>query len=354
MPVRKLAALIAATPLVLACAAHGSAAASRGPVCPAPGTTLGCWEQLRPVGSGGFPAEPGSNDRPLWAPGKIPVTLFPVVGFGGDLWMVSQTHAYASRDGLAWTQHDKEDWGARIAQSFAFFRGRLWMLGGLDYRTKRALGDVWWSADGVHWQPSGAAGWPAREGAALFVFKGKLWLLGGTAEVNAHFEAVHMLNDVWSSEDGLHWTQVTSAAPWRARAEPRVAVLGDDALYLLGGGAAADVWRSEDGVHWTQLTAEAPWTARHGYGGQAFDGRLWVFGGWVGPSTNALDDVWWSMDGASWTRLAEHAPWAPRSPRWVVFRDRLWIYSGKHTGAADSWGGDVWTMLPVHAAGAPP
>jgi len=345
VPARNLAVVLAATPVVLACAALGTHDTSRRLVCPGPATTLGCWGQLRPLGSGGFPPEPGSNDRPSWAPGKIPVTLFPVVAFGGDLWMVSQTHSYSSADGLVWSQHDKEDWGERIGQSFVFFRDRLWMLGGLDYRTRRALGDVWSSADGVHWRPAGVAAWPERTGAAVVVFKGRLWVIGGTSEVSSRFDAVQMLHDVWSSEDGLTWRQVTRAAPWKARDQPRVVALGE-ALYLLGGGGTADVWRSTDGESWTQLTAEAPWNPRHGYGGEAFDGKLWVFGGWIGASTNAVNDVWWSEDGASWTRLAEHAPWGPRSPRWVVFRDRLWVFSGKHTGASDSWGGDVWVMPP--------
>lgn len=351
MRARTFAAVMAAPLAALACGAHGAIGASRGLVCPVPPSPIGCWEQLRPVGSEGFPAEPDSKDRPLWAPGKIPVTLFPVVAFGGDLWMVSQTHSYSSADGLVWSQHDKVDWGQRIGQSFVFFRDRLWMLGGLDYRTKRPLNDVWSSADGVHWQSAGVTAWPERKGAAVVAFKGRLWLLGGTSEVNSRFDAVRTLNDVWSSEDGIRWSQVIPAAPWKPRDQPRVVMLGD-ALYLLGGSGIADVWRSTDGENWTQLADEAPWGGgRHGYGGEAFDGKLWVFGGWIGPPTNALNDVWCSTDGASWTRLAEHAPWGPRSPRSVVFRDRLWIFSGKHTGGSDSWGGDVWVMLGRAGAG---
>ena len=32
------------------------------------------------------------------------------------------------------------------------------------------------------------------------------------------------------------------------------------------------------------------------------------------------------------------------SSRTIVYKERLWIFSGKHTGAKDSWGGDIWTM----------
>ena len=331
-------------PAVLAAGlACSCASAPGGPLCTTPPSPGECWEQLRPLGSGGFPDEPGSNDQPKWSPGKFPLTLFPVPAFQGDLWMISQTHAFSSPDGLAWAQHDKANWGERISQSFVFFRDRLWMFGGLEYQTRRPLNDIWSSVDGVHWQQAGVADWPPRKGAAVVVFQGKLWLLGGTSEVDSQFNSVRMLNDVWSSDDGVHWMEITPAAPWSARDGPAVAVLANQ-LFLLGGQGGADVWRSGEGLTWTQLSAGAPWGGRMGYGAEAFSGKLWVFGGFVGASTNCLNDVWFSTDGVSWTRQTERAPWGPRSPRSMVYRDRLWIFSGKHTGGVDNWGGDIWVM----------
>jgi hypothetical protein len=71
---------------------------------------------------------------------------------------------------------------------------------------------------------------------------------------------------------------------------------------------------------------------------------MWVLGGWVDQPTNALNDAWYSADGITWNRQAEHAPWGPRSPVVIVYADKLWIYSGKHTGGSDNWGGDLWQM----------
>src|SRR5215472_165431 len=81
-----------------------------------------------------------------------------------------------------------------------------------------------------------------------------------------------------------------------------------------------------------------------GYGTAVFGSKLWVYGGWKGQPTNALNDIWYSTGGESWVRQAEHAPWGPRSPRTIVYKDKLWIFSGKHTGGRDNWGGDIWTM----------
>src|SRR5262245_54141024 len=87
--------------------------------------------------------------------------------------------------------------------------------------------------------------------------------------------------------------------------------------------------------------------ARSGYGRGGFRGRLWGLGGLDDQPTNALNDIWYSSDGRRWSRQAEHAPWGPRSPVVAVFGDQLWIYSGKHTGGDDNWGGDVWQMGAV-------
>merc|ERR1712091_12064 len=81
-------------------------------------------------------------------------------------------------------------------------------------------------------------------------------------------------NDVWSSENGVHWTERTSAAAWTAmttdagfgrRSDIQSAVSGRD-VFVMGGismdGYLADAWRSGDGgVTWAQLNS-VPWQPR--------------------------------------------------------------------------------------------
>jgi hypothetical protein len=316
-----------------------------GTGCATPGTAAvtGCWQQVLPLGSGGFPPAPGSQNTPLWEPGLFPLTLTPHVAFGGQLWMVAQVHSYSSPDGLVWTQHDKTDWGERIYQSIVYFDDQLWMYGGMDYEARTFSNEIWSSTDGATWTPVGTAAWPGRGGHTMVVFDDQLWLFGGADHAGADRGLDGFMNDVWVSDDGVEWRQVTAAAPWTARALPGVVVLGGE-LYLIGGDGHADVWKSSNGADWTQLTAAADWMPRMGYGRAVFAGRLWVLGGWVDRTTNALNDVWYSTDGVAWHRQGEHAPWGPRSPVVAVFDDTLWIFSGKHTGASDNWGGDLWQM----------
>jgi hypothetical protein len=300
-----------------------------------------CWEEVLPLGNGAFPT--GSGNTPEWEPGKFPLTLTPQVAFDGDLWMTAQVVAYSSPDGLVWTEHQKTDTRERIYSSVVFFDDRLWMFGGFDYDTRTFLNDVWVSSDGVTWTNEGPAAWSPRGGHAIVAYRDRLWLLGGADRVADDLSLDRFLNDVWISDDGLVWREATAGAPWPARDYPG-AVVFDDALHVVGGQNQADVWRSEDGEAWTLLTDHPGWEVRGGGARAVFDGKLWVFGGWAGETTNALNDVWISSDGVTWEQQAEHAPWAPRAPITVVFDERIWIYSGKHTGAEDNWGGDLWQL----------
>ena len=327
--------------LAAACSDDGGGTAVS---CAAPDAPATCWAQTLPLGSGGFPPSPGSDDAPVWEPGKFPLTLPPHVAFDDDLWMTAQTVSYSSPDGLTWTEHQKTDWGERIYEAVVFFQGKLWMYGGLDYDTSVFSNDIWASSDGVVWEKVGTAAWSPRGAQTMVVFQDRLWLFGGANHVGADKGTDGFVNDVWVSEDGLQWTEVTSAAPWSPRAYPGVVAL-DDSLYMLGGEGLADVWQTSDGKQWTEVNPEADWKPRFGFGRLAFDGNLWVFGGWIGDdTTNAVNDVWFSTDGVLWQQQAEHAAWEPRSPVSVVFDDSIWIFSGKHTGAEDNWGGDLWQM----------
>jgi hypothetical protein len=216
--------------------------AEPGPACPSSGTlpSEGCWRAVLPLGSGGYPADPGSENTPLWKPGRFPLTLTPLIAYQGNLWMTAQTRAYSSPDGLTWTEHHKTDWGERIYESLVYFKGRLWMLGGLDYQASTFLNDIWSSPDGVTWTSHGTAAWPERGNHTLVVYQNRLWLFGGANHISDDRSTDGFLNDVWVSEDGIDWTPVTPAAPWSPRDKAGVVVFNNE-LYLVGGQGTADV-----------------------------------------------------------------------------------------------------------------
>jgi len=301
-------------------------------------TVFGChpklsgyeWQNLAVSGKGCFP--------PNCAAGKFPMAIVPLAGFDGKLYNIGDKSVWISADGVDWSAQPKTDWGARYGMQFAFFKNKLWMLGGMktwdDFRN-----DVWSSGDGKDWkQVASKAVWSARRGHGVVVFKDKLWILGGSLSSGRRDQTpTEFLNDVWSSDDGINWTQVTANAPWSAR-EANTSMVFDNKIWIIGGANNRDVWSSADGRSWTQITEKAAWSERYGNGGLVFDGKLWIFGG------ADKNDVWVSSDGKNWQTQFINAPWSTRSASYsVVFKDKLWIFSGK-TGRADSWAGDIWAM----------
>src|SRR5262249_52979091 len=135
---------------------------------------------------------------------------------------------------------------------------------------RSASNEVWASTNGKDWeQATASAGWTPRCAAALVEFKDEMFLLGGT-ELYYYGDEKSLKNDVWKSKDGKDWQLVTDSAGWSPRAYHQAAVLNGK-LYVFGGGnydppplhqAKNDVWVTEDGKAWSQVTDAAPWSLR--------------------------------------------------------------------------------------------
>jgi hypothetical protein len=297
------------------------------------------WQQILPFGNG--------SPQNEWKAGTFPMGLKPILAFDSKLWIVGQKSSWTSADGKNWEQHPKADWGERISINQVFFNNKLWALGGTQYQARELLNEVWFSPDGIGWQKAKNAAWEPRKGFGLVSFKNKLWLFGGVTKLSQDFESVEMKNDIWSSLDGLNWTKEVDQAPWSPRDSPHVITLRDS-LYLIGGQRLQDVWRSADGKTWEQVTNQAEWGKRFDQGVAVFDDKMWVYGGrdtLTNHNLAAQNDVWSSVNGKNWILEEKHAPWTVRSgSNSVVYKDQLWLYSGKHTGGNPVWKGDIWVM----------
>lgn len=259
---------------------------------------------------------------------------------------------WSSADGKSWklVSTDAPWLHSDLPMSIAF-KNKMWMMGGW-YNGRlpghSASNMVWSSKDGAKWDKvTAAAGWSPRIAAALVEFKGRMWILGGTE--NYYFgDAKSLKNDVWSSADGRTWTRATANAGWAPRAYHQ-AVVHAGKIWVFGGGnyvpeygAYNDVWSSEDGVTWTEVTRSAPWPPRIWFSAAVYREYMWVFGGWSKiPETN-WGDVWYSQDGKEWTQLKSKTSWKERHEHsaWV-FRDRLWIAGGH----AKPLSNEVWSLF---------
>ncbi|WP_278471060.1 Kelch repeat-containing protein [Gimesia maris] len=256
-----------------------------------------------------------------------------------------------SADGKNWKLVTKEaPWIHSDLPMTVVFKDKMWLMGGwYNGRLKghSAGNQVWSTVDGKNWElVTPHADWTPRLAAGLVVFKDRLWLLGGTE--NYYFgDEKSLKNDVWSSADGKTWKQETTDAGWSPRAYHQAAVLNGK-MYVFGGGnytpeyhATNDVWSSEDGVHWKQETAQAPWHERLWFSTVVYRDRLWVIGGWSNNPAANKNDAWYSQDGKDWKQLKSDHVWKARHEHSAfVFQDKIWL-AGGHAQPLNS---EVWTL----------
>lgn len=258
---------------------------------------------------------------------------------------------WSSPDGKNWKLVEKSaPWIHSDLPMSITFKDKMWMMGGWyngRLEGHSASNQVWSSTDGKKWkQETKAAGWTPRIASAIVEFKGKMWILGGTE--NYYFgDEKSLKNDVWSSADGIKWTQATANAGWSPRSYHAAAVL-NDRMYVFGGGNYVpkyhdtnDVWSSADGVTWKQETKAAPWHGRLWFSSAVYRNHMWVLGGWSNNPSQNWGDVWYSKDGREWKQLKTKTTWKERHEHSVfVFQDKLWV-AGGHARPLSS---EVWSL----------
>ncbi|WP_108125276.1 kelch repeat-containing protein [Saccharospirillum mangrovi] len=274
------------------------------------------------------------------------------VAYGGRLWVIGgfadgkmSNDVWSSDDGITWRQDTEHaEFAARVHHRVMAYNDgsgeQLWLVGGQSLQAVRGLNDVWSSRDGIHWtQRQVDADFPPRLAHTLAVFHQQLWVVGGFAPRN--------LNDAWSTRNGEDWQQHTAEAPFSGR-QGHQAVAFDHRLWVIGGTEGGttnlpsyqnDLWSSSDGLHWQRHLRHAAFSGRWSHQVVAFNQRLWLVGGL--DRYGYQSDVWSSADGLHWERLLTQAPFAGRRGHaLVVFDQRLWVIGGQ---SADGNHNDVWS-----------
>jgi hypothetical protein len=241
---------------------------------------------------------------------------------------------WKSSDGRQWTRAlETGPWGQTDLPVSLTFGGKMWIMGGRKVPGTECSNKVWSSSDGTNWTlVTPNAGWSPRLSPSFVVFKGRMWVLGGTTDFYQNNDQT-LFNDVWSSSDGREWKLEQANAGWSKRAHAQ-AVVFNNKIWIMGGGSRApkpiptnDVWSSDDGVNWKQVTDGAPWVPRLWFSAVVYRDRMWVLGGWA--ESGNFGDVWYSKDGRSWTELKSDVIWTKRHEHSAfVFKDRIWVAGG--------------------------
>ncbi len=254
---------------------------------------------------------------------------------------------WKSPDGKQWTcTVEVAPWEHSDLSVSLVFDGKMWFMGGRKLPGAENSNKVWSSTDGAEWTlETDAAGWCPRVSPAFVVFKDRMWVMGGTENFYEDTDE-NLKNDVWSSADGKEWKLEVEHAEWPRRTNPQ-AIVFDNKMWIMGGGRWTpetvpmnDVWCSEDGVEWTQVLDAAPWKPRMWFETVVYRDRMWVLGGWNRFNGN-FGDVWYSKDGKDWTELKSDVIWQNRHElSAVVFKDKIWVYGGY----ADVLNSEVWSL----------
>ncbi len=222
-------------------------------------------------------------------------------------------------------------WAARYGLSGTVFNGNMWVVGGANGSgsVTNYYGDVWKSGDGKNWsETSSNAPFGGRYGSQVvnFVNGGvtQLYLIGGN-------QGGTLKNDVWTSPDGANWTQILANNPaitvntvGASQFCPRQdfnAVVFNNLIWVFAGtngttGSVGlnDVWSSPDGVTWTQVLANntnppanTQFTPRWGAAAVSFNNNLYIMCGHNTYSSNTANEttsIWSSANGTNWSLLS--------------------------------------------------
>jgi hypothetical protein len=271
---------------------------------------------------------------------------YQAVTFNNELWLIggsnstgNQNEVWSSSDGITWVQRTAAAaFSPRINHKVVVYNNKLWLIGGQNHGY---LNDVWSSSDGITWtQQTAAAAFSPRRGQQVVVYNNELWLIGGGVSSTA--SSTGWRNDVWSSSDGITWIQKTPSAAFSPRADHQVIVY-DNQLWLIAGGentsSAAypysftnDIWSSIDGITWTQRTAAAAFGKRAGHQVVVYNNQLWLIAG-----LPAKNDVWSSSDGVTWAQQTATAAFSPGAYQVVVYKNKMFLPVGWSSSDGIDW-----------------
>ncbi len=231
------------------------------------------------------------------------------------------------------------------------------VTGGPGFVAVGAVGDlpaVWTSADGVSWTrstdvPQACVAGPGFGGLSTVVRGGPGFVaMGGPGPFGLGERAV------WTSPDGLSWTQVgdggfSAEAPGDATIE-LLAVGPGLVAVATGDGVEPAVWTSPDGVSWTRVADDPAASAYVAMSGLTEGGPGLVAVGAAGGGAA----VWTSPDGLSWTRVPENDAVFSDAAMSAVVTGGPGLVAVGHTAddRAAVWtspDGLTWTRLPDDA-----
>lgn len=307
------------------------------------------------------------------------------VSFKGLMWLFGgftpdrSNEVWFSADGIDWIKAPDPNWPKRNLPGTIVFKNKIFLMGGIGgAATTGFLNDVYSSDDGLQWQLiTTSAPWSARAAFGLCVLNDIMYLFGGIGG----FSGEHY-NDVWFTTDGANWQQLTASAPWSKRGMMGTTIF-NNRMWLIGGGEYDDkfvynvgvnyndVWSSANGIDWTNETPAADFSPRRFFGTITHNSKIYIMSGFeldsrifpnnrngllksgLSPTQLAyydthkgryygnLNDIWESTNGKDWRKSAVTDTFRTRHEASVLpHRNSIYLIGGF---GADLYN-DVWKI----------
>ncbi|MBN2724996.1 MAG: hypothetical protein JXR95_13080 [Deltaproteobacteria bacterium] len=206
-------------------------------------------------------------------------------------------------DGRDWQNlTENAPWSPRAGHVLSVSEnGIAYISGGFENNngTPTALSEVWSTDDGYHWSlVSGNSPWAGRTSHCSLWFKNRFYIIAGNNDSD-------YFNDVWVSDNGISWEDITPQNAFGERKGMTCTVF-NDAIWMIGGvdyDGLNEIWKSTDGISWEKMT-DPPFSPRSHHSAFIYKGRMWISGGSVYTSAY-LSDTWSTPDGVNWTYEGE-------------------------------------------------
>lgn len=251
----------------------------------------------------------------------------------------SYNYIYRSDGDLStWKKLPDAPWHPRHTFGLAKLGSTLYVFGG-DYIYN--VFDVWSSTDGEHFKEvandlQSTVGSRILYGACAH--NNKLFVLGGQEELSLDFG----LTDIWSSADGITWTQIAKDKTFLGKNIAGSVVSFNGKIWVIGGGYydhpdpaicwTNHVYSSPDGITWKQ-EPDAPWAGRQYADVCVWDNKLWMVGGNNGDN---LTDIWYLKKDGTWVPFEAPAEYTGRHATAVgIYNNNLVITCGNDQN--DCW-----------------
>ena len=196
------------------------------------------------------------------------------------------------------------------------YNGELWDFGD---------NGVWSSPNGINWTEVSTPSFMSAGANGCVVFNGEMWVISGT--------------QVWSSTDGIAWNEATPSAAFGSRSNFGIYSFNGDMWvvggYVAGSGVVQDVWYSYNGTSWSKVTNSTGFGARGGFGYCVFNNAMWVISGYnfIGePGSIYYGDAWYSTNGLTWTEASSTGLPADDQVQAVACGNAMWVMGGSNPG----------------------